>query len=239
MKCIKKKIDIGIDDYYHDTGINLIENEKLFNYDLLIFFNNDPYFKDEENNHKDNFKKNLKNNPEYLNKIVCKGIVFNKNDKRFVNDFFNNKIDEIDLKKWFGNHYNNIMKAIFNVFKKPKDLLSIKNLVFEEPVHEDLVELFLNAIKDIWLRNPKNNMFDEKKLIGDVSRLASKKFGFFEGFIEKLEINISNSLLYGKYSFILPFPTILQYTPTIIIFLEYLSIKSFNFQLSPKAASSS
>ena len=188
----KRKINIGIDEYYHETGIHLIEKNELVNYDMLTFLNNDPYFKGEKNK--------IKNN---LIDLICQGIVFNKNDKRFVNDFFNNKIDEIDLKKLFGYYYNKIMENIFKVFQKPKDLLSIKNLVFEEPVHEDLVELFLKAIKDIWLRNPKNNMFDEKKLIGDVFRLASKKFGFFEEIIDELEINISNSLLLPIYSEIL------------------------------------
>ena len=46
MEIYRKKENIGIDDYYHKTGINLISDGKLYNANLLIFLNNDPYFKE-------------------------------------------------------------------------------------------------------------------------------------------------------------------------------------------------
>jgi hypothetical protein len=187
MEIYRKKENIGIDDYYHKTGINLISDGKLYNANLLIFLNNDPYFKEGKDISLD---------------LICKGIKFNNKDK-FVNDFFNNQIDEIDIKKLFGRNYDIFMTSLISIFRKPKDLISINNLVFEEPVHEDIIAVFLNIIEEIWLHNPNSDMFDAKKLIGDVFRLASKKFNSFETKIGKLEKKISKSKLLPIYSEIL------------------------------------
>jgi hypothetical protein len=186
----KKKPNIGIDSYYHKTGMDLMIEGKLYNNDLLVFLSNDPNYYEGDLSIIDSICK-------------FKGIRFDKKNKKFANDFFNNQIDEIDVRKLFGINYKYLLKSILSLFKEPKDLLSINNLQFEEPVHEDLIELFLDMIKRIWTKNPKSDMFDSKKLIGDVLRLASKKFGFFEKVIGELENEIFNSCLLPIYSEIL------------------------------------
>ena len=191
----KTKIIIDIDKYYHDTGKSLIKEGKLVNYDLLKFLHKDTVFEEDKSS--------------IPFDDICKGIIFDKDDKKFVNDFFNNQIDEVDLKKIFGYSYEKFMKSILNTFKKPSDLLLIKNLEFEDPVHEDLVRLFLNAIKKIWLDNPQADMFITKKLIGDVFRLASKKFSFFEEVINEIE---------KKFPILHYYPFILTYYQESMIF---------------------
>jgi hypothetical protein len=184
IEIYREKENIGIDDFYHQTGINLIKEGKLVNANLLIFLKNDRYFQEREN---------------IPIELICKGIKFNNKDK-FVKDFFNNKINGIDIKKLFGNNYNIFMTSLIRIFRKPKDLISINNFVFDEPVHEDLIRLFLNIIEEVWLHNPNSDMFDARKFIGDVFRLASKKFIFFKTMIGNLEKKISKSKLLPIYS---------------------------------------
>ena len=56
------EIDEELNKYYHDTGMHLINKQKLINDELIDFLNNDPYFKNKKN--------------EIPINIIYKGIIF-------------------------------------------------------------------------------------------------------------------------------------------------------------------
>ena len=72
----KIKIDREMEKYYHDTGIHLIINQKIKNYDVINFLKKDYYY----------YKNN---NKEIPIDIIIKGFEFTREDESFVNDFFN------------------------------------------------------------------------------------------------------------------------------------------------------
>ena len=186
----KIKIDREIEKYYHDTGIYLIANKKIKNNDVINFLKNDNYYKN--------------NNNEIPIDIIIKGIEFSRDDKSFVNNFFNNKIDEIDLKDIFGENYDNFMKKIFNVFTKPKDLVSIIEWNIDmDNVNDEVLENFLKTIKRVWLNEPTNHMYGLSKLIGSAFGLASLRVDNYKDIINELETKISSDLLLPIYSEIL------------------------------------
>ena len=187
----KIKIDREIEKYYHDTGIYLIANKKIKNNDVINFLKKDYYY----------YKNN--NNEIPIDKII-KGIDFfegnNEDNKSFINDFFNNKIDEIDFREYFDEYYFDFMKKIFNVFAKPKDLVSIVGWNIDKDVHDEVLENFLNTIKRVWLSDPNNHMYSLEKLIGSAFGLASLKLDNYLTIINQIEKKIKSDLLLPIYS---------------------------------------
>ena len=183
----KIKIDREMEKYCHDTGIHLIINKKIINYDVIDFLKKDnDYYKN--------------NNKEIPIDIIIKGIEFSREDKSFVNDFFNNKIDEIDFKEYFDEYYYDFMKKIFSAFRKPKDLVSIVGWNIDKDVHDEVLENFLNTIKRVWLNDPNNHMYSLEKLIGNAFGLASLKLDDYKTIIEQIEKKIKSDLLLPIYS---------------------------------------
>ena len=186
----KIKIDNEINNYYHDTGIHLIINKKLLNNDVFEFLKNDPYFNNKEN--------------RIPIDLIYKGIVFDENDKKFINEFLNDRLDNFDLKSFFGFYYSDFLKNIFSTFEKPKDLVCLRNWDISYDVNDEVITNFLYAVKRIWLGDPKNHMYALEKLIGNAFGKASLKMGNYkEDIISELEAKISSDLLLPIYSEIL------------------------------------
>jgi hypothetical protein len=88
----KLKIESELNSYYSQTGNYLIDNQKLKNVDLLKF---------------------LKDNPEFNNiDNIDKCIVIDGKDVAFINEFLNDKFENIKIKNIFGNNYYRISKYI-------------------------------------------------------------------------------------------------------------------------------
>jgi len=182
-------IDDELDKYYHDTGMYLINNQKLINDELIEFLNNDPYFK--------------KENKEIPINIIYKGIIFKENEK-FMNNFLNNSLPNFDLKEFFGDKYFNFIEYIFNTFKIPSELLAIKEWKIESNnINDEVLLIFLNALKRIWLGDPKNHMYGLEKLISKLLGICSQRLNNYMDAINELEEKISYKILLNFYSEIL------------------------------------
>ena len=212
----KIKIEKEIDQYYHDTGIFLINKKKLINNEVIEFIKNDPYFKEKEN--------------IIPYDLLAEGIVFEEKYNKFTNEFLNNQFDDFDLKEFFGDSYYDFMKAIFNKFKRPKDFLSIKNWKMTSDIDIDIeiLENFMYAIKRVWLGDPQNHMWGLEKLIAQTFGKASFKMNNYLTIIKDLEKKIPNYLILPIYTEILyrDYPLKDTFKDHIISFIRYNSEKN-------------
>jgi len=185
----KIAIDEELNKYYHDTGMFLINNQKLINDELIDFLNNDPYFKNKKNKIPIN--------------IIYKGIIFKENEK-FMNNFLNNNLPNFDLKDFFGDKYYYFVEYIFNTFKIPRELLAFKEWKIESNnINDEVFLIFLNALKRIWLGDPKNHMYGLEKLISKLFGICSQRLNNYMVVINELENKISSKILLTFYSEIL------------------------------------
>ena len=182
-------IDDELDKYYHDTGMYLINKQKLINDELIEFLNNDPYFKNK--------------NKEIPINIIYKGIIFKENEK-FMNNFLNNNLPNFDLKEFFGDKYYNFIEYIFATFKIPSELLAIKEWKIESNnINDEVLLIFMNTLKRIWLVDPKNHMYGLEKLISKLFGIFSQRLNNYMDVINELEEKISYKILLSFYSEIL------------------------------------
>ena len=152
-KMVKReyRIQIGeqIIDYYHETGIFLIEQKKLFNKEMFEFLEDDEFFNCDE--------KEKERKLEPLLNTICIGICFNKKESKFISDILNNRhFDEFNVKKFFGNLYQNFIKKIFNKITTPEDLLNLGNCDIRFDAPEEVLENFILMIKTVWSSHPIN-----------------------------------------------------------------------------------
>ena len=180
------KIDKEIDQYYHDTGMYLINNKKLINNEEIEFLKNDPYFQDKEN--------------YFPIDLMAEGIIFEEKYTKFINQFFNNHLDDFDLKQFFGHSYYDFMQKIFDKFKKPKDMVLIKNWEIINDIDIEVIENFIYALKRVWLGDPENHMWGLEKLIANAFGIASLKINNFLNILNDFEKKIVSNLLMPIYS---------------------------------------
>ena len=184
----KVNVESELYSYYYDTAIYLINNHKLINSELIEFISNEPSF--------------LINNKITLENIQ-NGIIVDGKDIEFTNNLLNNTFKGINLKKLFNNDYNKFIENIFNKFIIPKDLLAIMDWNINENVPEEVVSIFLKAIKRIWLNDPKNHMYGLEDLIAKEFGVSSLKVYDYKMYIDAIENTISNDKLLVIYSEIL------------------------------------
>ena len=183
----KKKLEEQLNKYYLETGIYLINNDRLINQDLIEFLKNNPNFTEIEK--------------------IQNGIVFKEEDKVFVNAFLNNELEDFDLKEYLGNNYCIFLKRIFDKFIIPKDLLVIRKWEINDNTTKEAISIFFYAIKRIWINDPKNHMWGLEDLIAnDFSRASLNIDDFFQVIkaIEKkvpvnIIIEIYTRVLYRRY----------------------------------------
>ena len=179
----KIKIESELNSYYNQTGIYLINHQKLKNMDLINFLID-----------------NKEINPAF-NIDDC--IILNDNDDVFVNDFLNDSFEEIKLKDLFGYHYKQLIQNIFDRMIVPKDILVIRNWKISSEANKEVIETFLLAIKRIWLNHPENHMYGLEDLIANEFGKASIKVINYKNVINELENHISKDFLLTIYSIIL------------------------------------
>ena len=177
----KVKMEDKLNNYYIETGFYLINQQKLINKDLIDFL------------------KTLNNNKIDIEKI-SNGIKLNGNDKEFINNFLNNSFDNFDLKVFFGYRYYGFMKKIFDNFILPKDLLVIMDWKISNHVNEEVVGVFLDAIKRIWLNDPENHMYGLEELIANEFAKASLLVKDYINYISDIENKISKDKILVIYS---------------------------------------
>jgi hypothetical protein len=182
----KMQIDNDLDKYYHDTGMFLMANKKLINYDVFKFLKKDPYFEQKEN--------------IIPIDLISEGIVFEDNNKKFYNEFLNNRIEDFDLREFFGNYYYDFMRIVFDRFKTPRDVVSIRYWDINYSVDKEVLENFIYAIKRVWLGDTKNAMYGIEKLIAKALGKASLIMGNFLQIINDLEKSISSNLIMPIYT---------------------------------------
>ena len=183
------KIDDQIDNYYHDTGMYLISNQKLINNNAFDFLKQDEYFKNQKN-------------PIPFD-LICRGIIFSEDDEKYVNDFLNNNLDDFDMIEFFGNQYPTFYKHIFNRFQKPRDLLCLYNWDINYNVDKAILTVFLDKLVLIWKDNPNNHMIRLESLIGNALGKASQILDDYKKYITQLENNVSSDSLMIIYNEIL------------------------------------
>ena len=180
----KIKIEDKLYKYYIETGSYLIKQQKLINEHLIDFL------------------KTLKDNKVDI-EIISNGIIFDRYDRTFTNNFLNNNFDKFDLKLFFGNNYYGLIKNLFDKFIQPKDLYAIINWQISDKVNEEVVEIFLDAIKRIWLNYPENPMYGLEVLIANEFAKASLLVKDYINYISEIENKISKDKLIVIYSKIL------------------------------------
>ena len=192
----KVKIETELNKIYCETGIHLINTQKLLNENLLDFIKNNKNIE-------------LFNEPEQ----IANGIILDEKNKDFVNDFLNNNFYDFDLKEILGQHkYSRLIKTIFDKFILPKDLLAIRYWKIDESYVPSIVlEIFLNTLKRIWLNYPENHMYALEALIGKLFALSSLKVKNYKYTITEIESKISNDKILVVYSKILYYQYNLDY----------------------------
>ena len=177
---LKLKIDKELNSYFYQTGIYLINNRKLKNMDLIVF---------------------IKNNFEFIDiEKIEKCIIFNENEQKFTDDFLNDDFNEFKLRDIFGNNYSQLIEKIFDRFILPKDLLAIKDWKISYDAPKQVIQIFLEALKRIWLNYPENHMYGLENLIAKEFGLASLKVNNYYEIINILQNNISSDKILEMYS---------------------------------------
>ena len=178
------KIEPELNKYYFDTAIYLINNHKLINNDLINFITTEPEFF----------------NYAIDKKFLQNGIIIDGKDELFINNLLNNNFENVDFKNFLGNDYYQFIENLFNKFIYPRDLLSIMKWDIKDHVSQEVIDIFLKAIKRIWLNDKKNHMYGLEKLLAKGFGIASIKLYDYMHSISELENNISNDRLLPIYS---------------------------------------
>ena len=184
----KVKIEPELKTYYYETGVHLINTQKLMNRNLINFISNI-----EDNQ--------LINEPDK----IANGIKLDGKDIDFINELLNNNFSDFDLKEILGNqNYYILISKIFDKFNVPKDLLVIKEWKMnEDDIPEEVLEVFLKTIKRIWLNYPENHMYGLEFIIANEFAFASLKLGNYMDIITEIENQISKDKILVIYSKIL------------------------------------
>ena len=166
-KIINKKNKIQIEQEiikdYHDTGIFLIENKKLFNQKMMDFLFKDKYLTD-------NIKEK-ENKLKSIMKFIVFGIRFDENESEFINSILSNKNNE--TQSFFGNLYNDFIKKIFEKLTTPEDLMRLSRCEIPSEVPDVILESLLLMIEKIWISRPINYPEKTKNLIAQTLSYSS------------------------------------------------------------------
>jgi len=178
------KIEPELNKYYFDTAIYLIKHQKLINNDLINFIINEPEFYN------------------YISdkKLLQNGIIIDGKDKSFVNNLLNNNFGDVDFQNFLGKDYYQFIENLFNKFIYPRDLLAIMEWDIRDDAPQEVIDIFLKAIKRIWLNDKKNHMYGLEKLLSKGFGIASLKLYDYMNYINELEHNITNDRLLPIYS---------------------------------------
>ena len=185
----KSKLHIHeeINEYYHETGMFLINNKKLRNQELINFLKEDDFLSLNEN--------------AIPIKDISNGIIFDeKDDSNFANDFLNDELNDFNMKEFFKYYYNEFIKNIFDKFRKPRDLVAIKIWQINSDTEEEVLKNFLLALKRIWIADPTNHMYALEKLIARALGESSHRIKGYLKIIKDIEKKVASNLIMPIYS---------------------------------------
>ena len=212
----KIKIENEIIQYYHDTGIYLIQQKVLFNKEMLKFLENDELLSEYEENREKYLKSILD--------IISIGIHFDKNESKFINDILNNgTIEDFNIKKFFGNLYNDFIKKIFNKLTSPEDLLNFDQCYIRYETPEEVLENFVLALEKIWTARPISFPENIENFIAQLLSYSSAKiYKIFDKVYVSLENKIPKDILLSTYCTIImrDYPTSQKFRDHIIEYIE-------------------
>ena len=197
-KNYKIKIEEKIINYYHTTGINLIEKKQLFNYQMFEFLNNDEFLVQDEKE-KENKLKSMLN-------IITLGIHFDKKETKFINDLLNNKMidDDFNIKSFFGNLYGIFVKNIFKKLTTPEELLNLGDCEIRFDSPDEILENLILLIERIWIAHPIKFPENIQDLISQAISYSSIKIpNIHLKVYQSLENSISKDILMPLYCLIL------------------------------------
>ena len=219
-KSVGKKFRINIEQdilqYYHNTGIYLIQKKLLYNKEMLLFLNRDYFLIDDDLEKEAKLKKILD--------TISIGIHFDQKETKFFNDILNNKsIDDFNVQSFFGNLYGEFIKTIFNKISTPEDLLSLGKceIYFDTP--KELLENFVLMLQRIWISHPVNYPENIKKIIAQSLSYSSAKIPEInEKVYKSLEKGISSDILISVYCLILlkQYPTSVEFRGHLIDYIK-------------------
>ena len=200
-KMVKMEYRIQIEkeliDYYHETGMFLIEQKRLYNKEMFEFLEDDDFF------NCDDEKKENKLEP--LLNTICIGICLDKKESKFISDILNNRyFDEFNVKKFFGSLYRNFIKKIFNKITSPEDLLNLGNCEIRFDCPDEVLENFILMIKRVWSSHPINFPDYIQNLIAQSLSYSSVKIPEINSKVYySLEEKIPKDILISTYTLIL------------------------------------
>ena len=200
-KNVKRNYRIQVEEeilqYYHNTGIYLIEQKVLYNKEMFVFLYNDEYLNQDDKEKEMKLKKILD--------IISIGFRFDKNESKFFNDILNNKtIDDFNIQYFFGNLYGELMRKVFKKFTTFEDLLILGDckIYFDSP--EEILKNLILTVERIWKAHPLNYPENVQNVIAQSLAYSSAKIPEInEKVYKSLEQNIPNDILLSVYSLIL------------------------------------
>ena len=178
----KIKIEEELNKYYFKTGIYLINTQSIINKDLI------------------NFIKVIPKNIEVDKDAILNAIILDGKDSEFLNNFLNDSFKDFKLVDYFGDNYFNYVKKKFDECVLPKNLLFIMDWEIADLTKKQIIEIFINAVRRIWLNDPENYMFGLEKVIANGLGKASILVFNYKKYIYDLEKNISNKKIIRIYS---------------------------------------
>ena len=187
-------LDDDLNKIYHETGLYLINNGKLFNQDIIDFINNDPEISYMKKDEIENFSK---------------GFDLAKADPKFLNDFLSGKDDEDDdendkknLRKLLGNNYSKFLGKIFDKLKTLKDYLCLVNWKMDNnTTRKEVINVCFKEFKEVWIREKTNNLYGLDNFIAVLfCRGAQKIKNFIDELKDLSDSRISLNALLKVYS---------------------------------------
>ena len=211
--CVRHQFKILINNdicqYYHNTGIYLIKNKKIFNYEMFDFLRNDETLNadedDDDDYDHDNNNKNREEKLKNILDIISSGINFDKKETKFINEVLNNETnDDFNIKEFLGNLYGRFIIAVFSRLKKPEDLLNFSNCEINFNVPDEILENFILTLERIWTSHPINYPEKVKDVIAKFISFSSAKIPKInESVCINLEKKIPSDILLSVYCQIL------------------------------------
>ena len=180
-----------LNNLYYETGIQLIKTDKKFINDEIIRF----------------FQESEKKKIENIEAVdIAKLINLNDSSEEFINNFLNNNFKKLDLKVFFGEHFDDFIQKIFEKFNETSDFLYIKNWKISPNVNEEVLKYCIRRIIIVISEEERNKNKEKKSSFTDLINFlcnlfssASKKIDNFIEELKQVEKNIPNNKLIEVY----------------------------------------
>ena len=164
-----------LNDIYYETGLQLINHNKMLKNEELI-----NYFQESG-------KREINISPD----IIVELIDLKNTSVSFRNDFLNNDFKKFDLKASFQKAYYTLIQKIFEKFTEQRDFLLLKNWEINPNVDEEVLDVCIKRITSILIQESKVKKNNKNILYTDLIDFLCKLFSIsskrFNNLIEKLK----------------------------------------------------